>query len=163
VITDPPRPGPTAPWRLVGEIVGLSLADTWDEAKREWELDHVYFADTPGTCLCGKTPIREHCVLVNRANSNRAVVGSCCVKKFLPGLSSSRIFAGLRRVARSTGAALNEACIEYAHSKGYINDWERTFYLDTIRKRKLSRKQHAKRVEINERVLALVGEVQHAG
>jgi hypothetical protein len=142
-----------APYRLVEEIVALSVANTWHLAKSEWALAEVYLADQPGTCLCGHYPIIEHCVLCNRENGNTAVVGNVCVTRFL-GLASEVIFAGLRRITHDCGKAMNQAAIEYAHSRGWINDWERDFYLDTSRKGKLSPKQRAKRVEINRRVLA---------
>jgi hypothetical protein len=147
------------PWRLVPEILARSVASRWPEAREEWHLDRVYIG-TPGRCLCGHR-IVEHCEIFNSANGNRATVGSCCVKRFL-GIPSGSIFAGLRRIARNTGAALNEAVIEHASERGWINAWEEQFYRDTIRKRKLSQKQRAKRLEINQRVLVLVGEVQHA-
>jgi hypothetical protein len=142
-----------APWRLVPEILARSVASHWAEAREEWHLDRVYVAPQ-GRCLCGHR-ITKHCDIFNRANGNRATVGSCCVKHFL-GISSGRIFAGLRRVTRDRGAALSAAAVEYGYDRGWLTVWERGFCLDTIRKRKLSAKQRAKRVEINERLLAFV-------
>ncbi len=147
-------------WRLVPEIIALSVAGTWAEARAEWELDHVYLATTPGRCLCGHR-IVEHCEIFNSANGNRATVGSCCVKKFL-GIPFGPIFTSLRRVARDIERALNARTIEYAYANTLITLWERDFYLDTWRKRDLSRKQLAVRVALNQRVLALVGEGNHA-
>ena len=112
----------------------------------------MYFTETPGTCLCGHSPIIEHCVIVNRLNGNSVIVGNVCVTKFL-GLPSDRLFSALKRVAADNGRALNAAMIEHARSKGWINDWEREFYLDTMRKRRMSDKQRAKREQINRQVL----------
>src|SRR5262245_49233660 len=100
IITHPPRPGAKPPRRLVEEIIALSIADTWGEARGEWTLSDVYFTDTPGRCLCGH-PITEHCLLVNHLNGNEAVVGNHCVKRFLD-IPSEPIFAGLRRIAHNT-------------------------------------------------------------
>ncbi|MDB6025498.1 MAG: hypothetical protein JWM68_1721 [Verrucomicrobiales bacterium] len=130
-----------------------SVAKTWDEAKLEWDLKHVYREDEPLTCLCGHSPIIEICVLSNRHNYKSAIVGNVCVMKFL-GLESDLIFAGLRRVAKDSSKALNEATTIYANEQGWITDWEKNFSLDTKQKRKLSEKQGQKRVEINLRVLA---------
>src|SRR5262245_18392749 len=79
-------------FKLFQRIIALSEADNWDDAKWEWSLEDVYFADQddPGTCLCGHHPIIENCVLVNRENENRATVGNVCVKKFL-GLNSDKL------------------------------------------------------------------------
>jgi hypothetical protein len=109
-------------YHLAQEIIKRSVAKNWNDAKREWALETVYFATEPDRCLCGKFPITELCVLRNRKNDREAVVGNECVKKFL-GLPSDRIFNGLRRIQVDAEKALNEDAIRYAHSRGWINDW----------------------------------------
>jgi hypothetical protein len=163
IITHPPRPG-EAPRRLVEGILGRSVSGDWAEARQEWELVEVYFqADPPGACLCGH-PITEHCLLVNQLNGNEVVVGNVCVTRFM-GLDAEVIFRSLRRVIANNFAALNARTVEHLYNRGYLTDWERRFYLDTWRKRKLSERQREKRAEINVRMLALtVWEgVQRAG
>jgi len=139
-------------FRLFKEIIALSVADNWDEAKREWELMDIHREDEPDTCLCGHAPIIELCELKNRKNGNWATVGNVCVKKFL-GFPSELIFSGLRRIAKDHNKALNEAAVHHAYEKNWITKWERDFCLDTSRKRELSDKQYQKRQEINLRVL----------
>lgn len=141
--------------RLIVEILSRSSAKDWASARLEWELSNVYVVTVENgyECLCGHTPICEICVLHNRVNSNEAEVGNVCVKRFL-GLNSDLIFAGLRRVYGDIGAALNADAIYYAHQRGWLNDWELSFSLDTSRKRKLSGRQLQKRTQINQKVLA---------
>lgn len=139
-------------YKLAAAIVALSAGRTWDEAKLEWQLDEVYNQDEPDTCLCGHFPIVEICVLRNSCNGNTAEVGNVCVKKFL-GLPSDRIFNAIARVAGDIERALNAEAVDHAHRRRWINDWEREFYFDTMRKRNLSEKQFAKRVQINRLVL----------
>jgi hypothetical protein len=141
-----------AEFKLIKEIISLSVSDTWEIAKTEWELNEIYIADEPETCLCGRFPIIELCELKNTKNKELAVVGNCCVKKFI-GLPSDKIFQAVKRVRKDGGKGLNGETIELAHSKKWINDWEYTFYIDTFRKRKLSEKQLIKRRQINEKVL----------
>jgi hypothetical protein len=138
----------------VREIIPLSVARTWNEAKQEWELVHVFYTDgeSPGTCLCGHYPIIKHCVLRNRENGNEVRVGSCCVKRFL-GLPADAIFRCLERIARDPEASLNPVTVEYAYDRGWMTPWERDFYLDTLSKRRLSARQRAKREEIKSAVL----------
>jgi hypothetical protein len=151
----PDGEGEHASYRLVERIIALSVAGAWHQAKQEWEIARIFFADSdaPGTCLCGHSPIIEHCVLRNRLNGKIAVVGNVCVTKFL-GLFSEKLFSALRRVARNPEAALNAETIHHAYARGWITPWEKSFYLDTWEKRRLSARQRAKRVEINCRVLA---------
>lgn len=138
-------------YRLAEAIISLSVAETWDLAKQEWALATVWVTDEPGVCLCGHRPIFEHCQLVNLSNGNLAVVGNVCVTRFL-GLPSDKLFAALNRIADDPRRALNADAIAFAHDRGWLNDWERDFYLDTWRKRKLSPRQLAKREQINAKV-----------
>lgn len=139
-------------YRLTQEIIHRSQAKTWDEAKLEWQLVEVYQQEEPDTCLCGHFPINEICVLRNKRNQHTIEVGNICVKKFL-GLPSEKIFQALRRIAKDESKALNAEAIQHAYERGWINDWEKQFYFDTMRKRRLSDKQLAMRKQINHLVL----------
>jgi len=139
-------------FKLIEEIIRLSVADTWDEAKLEWQLAEIYHQKEPDTCICGHFPINEICVLRNKRNNLITEVGNICVKKFL-GLPSDLIFKALRRIAKDETRALNAEAIDHAFRKGWINNWEKRFYFDTMRKRNLSNKQLAKRIQINRQVL----------
>lgn len=140
-------------YQLTERLIALSVGDTWDEAKLEWSLEHVWREDEPDTCLCGHFPIIEICFLRNASNFNTAIVGNCCVKKFT-SLPSDLIFQAVKRIQNDIERAINVATIRHAYKKGWINDWEKNFYMDTWRKRKLSGAQHMKRVQINKKVLA---------
>ena len=135
-------------FKLTQEIVARSNAKTWDEAKLEWVLNDVYEADQPETCLCGHFPIIELCNLRNKSNGSFATVGNCCVKKFI-GLPSDLIFQAVKRIRADISKSLNAEAIDYAHGKGWISDWERTFYFNIMRKRILTAKQRTKKVQIN--------------
>ena len=138
-------------YKLSREIIELSEANIWDAAKLEWKLEEIFEADEPGTCLCGHTPIIETCILRNEKNRNTAIVGNCCVKKFI-GLPSDKIFQAIKRVRKDNEKSLNAEAIEYAYSRGWINDWERNFYIDNMRKRNLTNKQLAKKIQINDKL-----------
>ncbi|HDR9237765.1 TPA: hypothetical protein QDB43_001468 [Burkholderia vietnamiensis] len=140
-------------YQLTERLIALSVGNTWDDAKLEWGLEHVWREDEPDTCLCGHFPIIEICLLRNVRNHNTAIVGNCCVKKFT-NLPSDRIFQAVKRIESDVERAINAETIRHAYEKGWINEWERKFYMDTWRKRKLSGAQHMKRVQINEKVLA---------
>src|SRR5687768_3316690 len=99
-------------FRLTAEILKFSRADTWDRAKLEWSLDYIYSGD-PGRCLCGRSPIIDHCVIINRENCNIAVVGSVCANKFL-GLTAGKLFTGIRRVMEDSTKSLNAETVQYA-------------------------------------------------
>lgn len=137
---------------LSAEITRLSEASDWFPARAEWVLESIYFEDEPSTCLCSHHPIIEVCILRNRRNGNSAEVGNVCVNKFL-GIPSKIIFDGLKRVANDTSKALNSAAVAYIRQKGWINEWEHDFLIDTGRKRSLSFRQAAKRKQINDRIL----------
>lgn len=140
---------------LSSQIIRLSEASDWFDAVGEWELESIYFDEEPATCLCSHHPIIEVCNLRNKKNGNAAEVGNVCVNKFL-GIPSKIIFDGLKRVANDRSKALNSAAVGYIRQKGWINDWEHDFLIDTGRRRSLSPKQAAKRAQINHRILTHV-------
>jgi len=139
-------------FQLTAEIVQRSVANTWDEAKLEWSLHEVYEADEPETCLCGHFPIIELCVLSNRRNGEYATVGNCCVKKFI-GLPSDLIFQAVKRVRKDPTKSLNAEAVDHAYQRRWINEWEKDFYFDIMRKRNLTARQASKKQQINELVL----------
>ncbi|NTW87618.1 MAG: hypothetical protein HGB26_00490 [Desulfobulbaceae bacterium] len=139
-------------YKLTQEIILQSQAKIWDIAKHEWELDEIYEADEPETCLCGHFPIIEICILKNKINFNMAIVGNCCVKKFI-GLPSDLIFQAVKRVRKDNQKSLNSESLYYAYKKGWINEWEYKFSIDTMRKRNISSKQLKTRMKINDKML----------
>ena len=147
--------------QLENEIIKLSNADSWADACAEWNLSYIYFAptDDPETCLCGKHPIFELCVIENRHNSNEATVGNVCVNEFL-GFGSDKIFQATKRIKSDDECALNVEAIEYGYEQGWLSDWECEFYTDTWRKRNLSEKQLGHRVRINRKFLARIEAAQ---
>ncbi len=64
---------------LQQNVVNASVADDWEVAKREWDLVSIY--SNPSTCVCGHE-IVENCVIQNRNNNNRLIVGNVCVNHF---------------------------------------------------------------------------------
>jgi len=139
-------------YKLTEEILQKSNSKIWDIAKLEWTLDEIYETDEPESCLCGHFPIIEICILRNKVNAQVATVGNCCVKKFI-GLPSDLIFQAVKRVRKDNQKSLNAEAIQYAYKKGWINEWERKFSIDTIRKRVLSDKQLQTRMKVNEKML----------
>ncbi|HEV8241099.1 MAG TPA: hypothetical protein VGS57_17170 [Thermoanaerobaculia bacterium] len=91
--------------------------------------------------------------MTNTRTGHTAEVGNVCVKRFL-GIRSDRIFLGLRRAHLDIEKAMTSEALEHAYAQSWINDWEHKFYIGTIRKRGLTDAQLAKRVQINQRVLA---------
>ncbi len=140
-------------YKLTDEILKCSQAQIWDIAKLEWSLYQIYEAEEPETCLCGHFPIIEICTLHNKLNGQFATVGNCCVKKFI-GLPSDLIFQAVKRVRKDNQKSLNAEAIKHAHEKGWINDWEYNFSIDTMRKRVLTGKQLQTRMKVNEKMLA---------
>jgi hypothetical protein len=140
-------------YKLTEEIINRSQSKVWDMAKLEWSLHQIYEAEEPETCLCGHFPIIEICTLRNKLNGQFAIVGNCCVKKFI-GLPSDLIFQAVKRVRKDNQKSLNAEAIQHAYEKGWINEWEYKFSIDTMRKRNLSQKQLQTRMKVNEKMLA---------
>lgn len=138
---------------LKTEILRLSQADTWTQAIKEWILVGVHISEEPETCLCGHTPIKEMCELLNKVTWNTAYVGNVCVTKFIR-IPTNRIFSCVRKITKDPSAGLNNDLAQYAYQRDWLNEWEITFTEQTKRKRSLSDKQRAVRIKINNKILA---------
>jgi hypothetical protein len=141
-----------ATFKLIKEILDLSYSKNWFIAKAEWQLDEIRFSDDFETCLCGHFPIKELCVLHNKINYNEVTIGNCCVQKFIDP-NSEKIFQSVKKIKKNQEKSFNRETIEYAFKKDWLNEWEYSFYFDTLRKRKLSYKQLEKRKQINDKIL----------
>jgi hypothetical protein len=120
------------------EVMRNSSSDVWDVALREWDLIDVYWSTIGTHCICSHA-IHEVCVMKNRVNSNDIIVGNCCVEKF-PQFESDKDERKLAFQALSKDR-VNSSLIELSYKLGYINEWERDFSLDTMRKKKLTQRQ----------------------
>lgn len=138
-------------FQLTKELIALSHTTTWDKARLEWSLFDIEKVTEHETCLCGHYPISEICIIGNDQNGNTARVGNCCVKKFIS--RSDKIFQAVKRVKKDSKKSLNAETIEFVFEKMIINEWEKKFYLDIMRKRTLSNKQKETKEKINHKVL----------
>lgn len=134
---------------LIPRIIELSTADSWDLAKKEWELEHIELKPN-STCLCSKHPIVEVCHMTNTSNNNTASVGNCCIKKFFEDTSKTKMFKAISK------KKINFALIEYSYERNYINQWEFDFMTKLWRKRTLSPKQEIIFEKIKNRILEKV-------
>lgn len=139
-------------FKLFQEIIDRSEADTWEEAKKEWFLEYIEMAEEGEdySCLCTHPHIKELCYVRNKINGNAALVGNCCVKKFMD-LESDLVFQAIRR------GKVNSAMSRYAFSHNMITEWENNFMLDVMRKRKMTAKQRTVYDRLQKKILGSVG------
>ena len=51
---------------LIGTVIGLSVADDWEGARREWEIVGCEVDEThSATCVCGKEGLRYVYTIAN--------------------------------------------------------------------------------------------------
>jgi hypothetical protein len=115
--------------RLQTAIVENSEADSWTQAKGEWELRTIY--DDDGHCLCGHH-IVEHCVIYNSRTKRELVVGNVCINHF----DEDALFvplparASLRRIQADMEAKANADLLELALRLHIISKKEHDHYRD---------------------------------
>ena len=140
--------------RLITALLALSQSDVWREAQLEWEFATIYQGQGDDSCLCGHTPIIELCKLRNKLNANTAIVGNCCVKRFL-NMQIDQIFDAVKRIERDPRRSVNLRTLNQAISEAWITEWEYDFYKQIQKKQfgKLSPKRAAKKIEVNHKIL----------
>ena len=143
--------------KLITALLALSQSDVWREAQLEWEFATIYRGQGDDSCLCGHTPIIELCKLRNKLNDNNAIVGNCCVKRFL-NIQTDLIFDAVKRIERDHTRSVNLRTLNQAVREAWITKWEYDFYKQIHRKpfRKLSPNRAAKKMEVNRKILRLI-------
>lgn len=138
--------------QLSEEIIKLSTSDKWEEAKKEWTLNDITYANEPETCLCGHYPIKELCIIRNTKNDALTVVGNSCINRFL-GINSNKIFVSVNNVRKNITKSLTIDFVQLVHDREKISYWELNFYRNIWRKRNLSNKQMIVKCKINLKIL----------
>lgn len=141
-------------YQLTTELLKLSSASNWDEAKLEWEVIDIERVEEAETCLCGHFPIIEVCTISNIKTGNTERVGNCCVKKFND--KSDKIFRAIAKIKKDSEKSVNAETLKMASDKGIINGTEYKFYMDIMRRRILSEKQKNWKQVINKKIISLV-------
>ncbi len=130
----------------------LSLAASFEIARREWSLVGMEISDEWDNCPCGQA-IKEHCYLNNRLNGNHTYVGNVCINRFIQ-IETGNLFQGLRRIAKDLNANANADLVEHAYRMGYLyNEKEYIFLRQMVGKRALSPAQASWRAKINRRIV----------
>lgn len=137
---------------LKTHILSMSKSSTFENAKKEWELDTISIANPLESCPCGKEKIKYLCHLKNTINGNTTFVGNVCTNKFI-GIDATNVFNGLKRIKDNLEANMNIDLIVYCEERGLLKDRGFGFLEDTLRKRNLSARQLQWKRNINYRVL----------
>lgn len=132
-------------------MTDLSLATEWPDVIKEWQLEFLEWGEDTTSCLCGVT-IMERCHMRNLVTRKRCVIGNVCVRRFL-GIDMRGVFRGLASIRKDVLAAAGTDLLVYAHAQHIIDDWQYQFAVNTLRKRKLSARQHVQREAINQIIL----------
>jgi len=130
--------------KLEKAVLEKSVATTFNEAKKEWDLLYIYKQAQGGVCICGHSPIVDHCVLRNHLNSRRLVVGNVCVEKFNSEQFqlSSLAFKCLGNMKKDEKKRANDALLKFARDQGLITEKDYNFYSEVrLKRRRISGKQ----------------------
>lgn len=133
------------------KIIEMSEANTFDEAKKEWELDHIEYHRAWNKCICDHD-IKELCFIRNILNNNKTIVGNVCIYTFMD-MDVRSIFSSLKKIISEIASRPNDALIEYAYNKKWIYENEEEFLSSMKHKKKYSYKQSLWIMKINERIL----------
>lgn len=144
-------------FKLQNEIIKLSNSTDWIDAKLEWIISDIYKIEewqNPETCLCSHYPITEICELHNTINWNNVIVWNVCVNKFInENLGTNKLFQAISKIKNDITKSVNIETIKHFYDKCILSEWDKNFYIDIYKKRKLSKKQLDKKILINDKMI----------
>ena len=140
--------------KLSKSIIKNSISNDWNIAKLEWNwLDQTYDESGDHDCLCGKRHIKNLCFIKNTNTKKQLIVGIECVKKFDTFDIDLNVLDAAYLLRKNIQSSCGKSVVEYMNENNMLSEWEYLFYINTVNKRKLSKKQLAKRVKVNNRFL----------
>lgn len=120
--------------KLAEKILPLSESDNFDEAKHEWEIDHIEKWSQFGNCACGHA-IKEHIFIRNKNTNKMTHVGNECINIFVN--VKKGLFTGMQEIEKDQkNAVQNTEVIEHVYQKGYIYNEEYDFLHQIIKRKK---------------------------
>jgi len=140
---------------FIEPIIKMSESNIWEEARKEWTLIRIWEQED-GECLCGHY-IKDHCLILNEQTGREAIVGNCCIKRFDEKLDNSNEFASIKRVKVDILKSFKPQIVNQCWYDEIISNWEYEFYMNIIRKRKLTLKQETTKKRINRKILDKIG------
>lgn len=126
-------------------VLELSESDSFEEAVKEWDYNHLY-REEGSTCACGKKPITNVCCLENSVNGNQLEVGNECVHYF--DMDFTMTFDQLKKEEKfeKNAKKYEKEIAELETIKEKSGEWEKEFLSSIINcyknDWKLSIKQH---------------------
>lgn len=143
--------------QMIEKLVELSVADDWEDGKKEWELYNVCQVQKPNreVCLCGHGFILNICVVRNYLNNETVRLGYTCCDKLFP-TDAKKIFIRIDEIKRHIDRSANEYLVKLLCRRRVINDGEKCFYLRIRNKVKLTPDELDTKVKINEKILKKV-------
>ena len=111
---------------LIGTVIGLSVADDWEGARREWEIVGCEVDEThSATCVCGKEGLRYVYTIANtETGETLSPIGSSCIKKFEQSDMDEEL-AGWQQAIKLMEEAARIGKEDYVHlHSGSCKIWE---------------------------------------
>ncbi|MDD3708625.1 MAG: hypothetical protein PHR17_10260 [Aminobacterium sp.] len=141
--------------QLKNILIEASNSKSFEDAINEWaETNRYHVSDDGNNCICGKTNIREICIITNILSGIELTVGNCCINHFCD-TDSNLFFRALAKISKDHARSANAALIKFAHNQKVFDNWEFAFYSNIWRKhnKSLSPKQLARKRYLNEKLL----------
>jgi hypothetical protein len=137
---------------LKRKIQENSLADSFADARLEWEILSIYIVPSGDKCICGHQPIKRVCEIANKETGSVVKIGSCCLGRFFD-LKTQRIETGLNRLKAGIQHNLSPYLLEIAVKFKIINSIEERFYQKIKGKSRLNEILLKQKIAINKKVL----------
>jgi len=117
--------------RFESELLAYSVSDDINKALKEWDFVSTFKEETH--CICG-TPIIENCVIENKKNQERLIVGNTCIKKFLNQMYNTNKISIISRfnnkMLKEENLIIDYKIINKLKQFNYVNDDDlNTLYL----------------------------------
>ncbi|MEZ8274183.1 hypothetical protein AB6C54_23550 [Vibrio splendidus] len=138
-------------YTLFKQIIDLSRARNWDEAKKEWRFKDFSQGIADVTCLCGKCSISKVFTLHNRYTESKIGLGSSCIRKFIP-FTDKTLRNNAIEVLQDNTKQFHLNIMNQCVAQGIIDQIELFHYLPVRKRKSIEPRKLEHRIAVNKRV-----------
>lgn len=106
--------------KLKSITIESSVSKNWDDAKKEWEIDAIWY--NKANCIC-EHPIMQNIQIINKINGKTLIVGNVCIFQFL-GWDLSAVFSNLNAIKKNLETPWNASLALWVGYKGWFTQYE---------------------------------------
>ncbi|EKA4523340.1 hypothetical protein B4926_19005 [Vibrio cholerae] len=147
-------------YKLFEQVIALSRASDWENAKKEWEFKGFSQGNADETCLCGKCSISKIFTLFNKHTRCQIALGSSCINKFIP-FTDQNLRKNAIQVLQDNTKQFDLKIMNQCLTQGIIEQNDLFYYAPIGKRKSIDPWKLEHRVEVNMKIASRLMDISN--